>query len=541
MEWDAIIIGTGMGGAPLGYALAKAGQRVLFLEKGKSHLQPGALTNSYAETHFPTPAAPGPQHRATLQRAGRYSDTIRSNAGPRTQHFVPFIGSGTGGSSALYGMVLERFFPADFAPRAQHPDAAEAALPEAWPIGYEELLPHYAEAERLFRVRGTPDPLRTGGSGDWAAHFRQPPPLTPASGELFEFFRQRALHPYRLPLACEFVDGCAACQGYLCDRQCKNDASRVCLEPALAQHGATLMDECEVLQLEATRSAVTGVVCQQRGQRLTLRGKQVFLAAGALETPRLLLQSSSPHWPQGLANDSGLVGRHLMRHHIDLYVIKPRTPAGFDNRQKEFGFNDFYQRGGQKLGSVQSFGRLPPVPVLAASMEDDLRQGALPWLAPLFKLAQPVIKPILRQFVHERLVLASTLEDLPYADNRVTPASGDARLAFEYRVRPHDAARIETMRRLMKDALKPYAFDLVKQADNNQRIAHACGTCRFGSDPRSSVLDASNRAHGLTNLYVVDGSFFPSSGGTNPSLTIAANALRVARQLTGKGIYDDQA
>lgn len=382
MEWDAIIIGTGMGGAPLGYALAKAGQRVLFLEKGKSHLLPGALTNSYAETHFPAPAAPGPQHRATLQRAGRYSDTIRTNAGSRTQHFVPFIGSGTGGSSALYGMVLERFFAADFAPRAQHPQAADAALPEAWPIGYDQLLPHYEAAERLFRVRGTPDPLRADRTGGWAAHFRAPPPLTPASSELFAFFQQRALHPYRLPLACEFVAGCDACQGYLCDRQCKNDASRICLEPALSQHGATLMDECEVLQLEATREAVTGVVCQQRGQRLTLRGKQVFLAAGALETPRLLLQSASEHWPQGLANDSGLVGRNLMRHHIDLYVIKPKTAAGFDNRQKEFGFNDFYQRDGNKLGSVQSFGRLPPVPVLAASMQDDIRQGALPWLAP---------------------------------------------------------------------------------------------------------------------------------------------------------------
>jgi choline dehydrogenase-like flavoprotein len=230
-----------------------------------------------------------------------------------------------------------------------------------------------------------------------------------------------------------------------------------------------------------------------------------------------------------------------MRHHIDLYLVKPNTAAGFDNRHKEFGFNDFYQHDGSKLGSVQSFGRLPPVPVLAASMADDIRQGALPWLAPLFKLAQPVMKPVLRQLVHQRLVLASTLEDLPYADNRVSPAGGDARLALDYRVRPHDAARIDAMRALMKAALKPYSFDLVKQADNNQRIAHVCGTCRFGTDPRTSVLDADNRAHGLSNLYVVDGSFFPSSGGTNPSLTIAANALRVARRLTGKGIHDDQA
>ena len=72
---------------------------------------------------------------------------------------------------------------------------------------------------------------------------------------------------------------------------------------------------------------------------------------------------------------------------------------------------------------------------------------------------------------------------------------------------------------------------LIKQAENNQRIAHVCGTCRFGDDPASSVLDRNNRAHGVANLYVVDASFFPSSGGTNPALTIAANALRVAEHM----------
>jgi choline dehydrogenase-like flavoprotein len=102
-------------------------------------------------------------------------------------------------------------------------------------------------------------------------------------------------------------------------------------------------------------------------------------------------------------------------------------------------------------------------------------------------------------------------------------------------VRPHEKARIEAFRGLMKQALKPYSFSVVKQAANNQRIAHVCGTCRFGTDPADSVLDANNRAHGLANLYVVDASFFPSSGGTNPSLTIAANALRVAAHLIQAG------
>lgn len=526
-EWDAIIIGTGMGGATLGYALARAGLRVLFCEKGRSSdSNPAALRGSYAETHFPTDEAPNQSHRAVLAQAGRYQDRLEDRSGARPQTFIPFIGSGSGGSTALYGMALERFFPSDFAPRRAFPETLDSTLPEAWPISYADLAPYYEAAERLFRIRGTPDPLRPE---DPRSHFMAPPPLTPAAGELFDFFQRQQLHPYRLPMACEFVPGCAACQGYLCNKNCKNDANRICLQPAIAEHGAHLLDQCEVLKLEASRTEVTGVVCNWRGQHMTLRAKTIILAAGALESPRILLQSASADWPGGLANDSGMVGRNLMRHHIDLYLIEPKLKGEFDNRQKEFAFNDFYQANGQKLGSVQSFGRLPPAPVLAASMADDLRQGALPWTAPMFKLARPVIAPFLKQLVERRMILATTLEDLPYADNCVTASA--AGLALQYRVRPAGKHRIEAFRRLMKGVLKPYSFSLIKQAENNQRIAHACGTCRFGADPADSVLDANNRAHAVSNLYVVDSSFFPSSGGTNPSLTIAANALRVADHL----------
>lgn len=530
--WDAIVVGTGMGGATLGLALARAGQRVLFLEKGASHLDAdGALLGSYAETDFPAPAAPQPRHRDSLTRAGRYTEVVEDRSGARTTRFIPFIGAGTGGSSALYGMALERFFPSDFRSGERHPDAPGSTLPARWPIAYEELAPYYAAAERLYRVRGTPDPLRADPPGGTPA----PPPLTPGAAELVDFFGARGLHPYRLPLACEFVEGCATCQGYLCAKNCKNDASRICLAPAVAEHGARLLDGCEVLRLEASRTTVSAVVCRWRGAERRLRARRVILAAGALETPRILLASASADWPDGLANDSGMVGRNLMRHHIDLYLVTPRVKH-FDNRHKEFAFNDFYD-GEHKLGSVQSFGRLPPAPVLAASLEDDLRQGPLPWVAPLFRLVKPLMKPVFRSLVEGRMILATTLEDLPYADNRIgLPAAGsDARLLLEYRVRAHDKARIARFRKRMGEVLAPYAFSVVKQAENNQRIAHVCGTCRFGDDPSDSVLDAGNRAHGIDNLYVVDASFFPSSGGTNPSLTIAANALRVAEGLIRAG------
>lgn len=522
--WDAIVIGTGMGGATLGHALARAGRRVLFLDKGPASPD---LVGRYAEDAFPRAEAPQPAHRAILARAGRYADQLADRSTPRTQRFIPFIGAGAGGSSALYGMALERFFPSDFAAAEHYAAPPGASLPPRWPVSYAELAPYYDAAEALYRVRGSADPLRADGPRE---HLMAPPSLTPAATEMSAHLASRGLHPYRLPQACEFVDGCTGCQGYLCRRACKNDSRRICLEPALREHGAELLDACDVLALEADRARVTGVVCERHGERMTLRAPLVVLAAGALETPRILLASRCADWPQGLANDSGLVGRFLMRHHIDLYLVEPKLGRPFDNRQKEIAFNDFYLKDGNKLGSVQSFGRLPPAATLAASLADDLRQGPVPLAAPLFSLARPFVTPVLRQLVERRYILATTLEDFPYADNRVVPGK-DARLDIEYRLHPGDRERIAAMRAAMKDVLAGYGYKLIKQAENNQRIAHACGTCRFGDDPATSVLDRDNRAHGLANLYVVDSAFFPSSGGTNPSLTIAANALRVAARL----------
>ncbi len=530
-RWDAIVIGTGMGGATAGHALAQAGWRVLFLERGASHLGAAdtALTGRYAEQFFAQSVAPQPEHRDLLRKAGRYADLIDDHSHSSPRSFVPFVGTGTGGSTALYGMALERFFPADFEPRRYHPGARETTLPEAWPIAYADLVPYYEAAERLYRVRGAVDPFRSGERRD---HFMAPPALTPLGNEMFTHLAARGMHPYRLPMACEFVAGCECCQGYLCPKSCKNDATRICLEPALATMGAKLVDDCEVVRLEATRQEVTGVVCTWQGREVVLRSNIVILAAGALETPRLLLDSASAEWPQGLANESGLVGRNLMRHHIDLLVLPPKSKGLLDNRHKELAFNDFYQSAEGKFGSVQSFGRLPPAETLVAAMQDDLRQEVGNWAAQVFKLAKSFMKPFLGRMVGRSIVLATTLEDLPYADNRVEQSQGRARLAIRYRVRSHDRSRIEAFRRLVLAALKPYRPMLIKQAENNQRIAHVCGTCRFGDDPVTSVLDANNRAHGLDNLFVLDASFFPSSGGINPSLTIAANALRVADHLT---------
>lgn len=531
ITWDAIIVGTGMGGATAGHALARRGWRVLFIEQGLMSAQTNAdresgFRGAYAEEQWLSSPLASSEQATLLAYAGRYASELEDRSKRRPRRFVPFIGAGSGGSSALYGMALERFFPADFEPRQHHPRAVDSALPERWPFNYAELAPYYSAAEELYRVRGSVDPLRA----ETPRHFMAPPALTQTGEALLQSLQARGLHPYRLPMACEFVADCACCQGYLCPRDCKNDATRICLEPALHQYAARMLDRCRVERLEASRHEVTGVVCRREGETLRLRARQVILAAGALETPALLLRSASALWPQGLANDSGQVGRNLMRHCIDLYVLRPVRGLALDQRRKELAFNDFYLMPGGKYGSVQSFGSLPPAPVLLAALIDDVRHVAGPLAAAGMQLTAPLMRRLLQHLFARGPILAATLEDLPYADNRLELAN-DGRLVLHYRLRTYELQRMEAFRRELLAVLRAWHPRLLKQADNNQRIAHVCGTCRAGNDPHSSVVDARNRAHGLANLHVADASWFPSSGGTNPSLTIAANALRLADSL----------
>lgn len=539
-HWDVIVIGTGIGGATFGYAMARAGQQVLFCERGAAHLdQSGgggtALTGHYPEEDLPNAIA---RHLAPdqqlLRQAGRATDLLDDVSGRKTRSFVPFVGSGTGGSSALYGMAMERFFPADFEPRGQHPGDSDNSLPAAWPLSYAELAPWYSQAEALYRVRGTVDPLRAGF--DPPRTLPAPPALTPAADWLAQHLSATGLHPYRLPMACEFLPGCQGCQGYLCPKACKNDSARICLLPAVTEHGAQLLADCTVVKLEARQQQVTGVVCRQAdGNLRTLRARTVALAAGAMQSSALLLRSASEAWPDGLANRSGLVGRNLMRHCIDLHALtlpNDARPLADENRQKQLAFNDFYAGTAGKLGSVQSFGRLPPQQMLFATLLDDVAHSPWAALLPLLRCAEPLLAPTLRQLAQESMILAATLEDLPNANNRVTlsPTQPDG-LHLHYRMTTGQRQRVATLRKLIAARLRPLPVRLLKQADNNQRLAHVCGTLRFGNSAANSVLNLNNRAHGLDNLFAVDASFFPSSGGTNPSLTIAANAMRVANHL----------
>jgi choline dehydrogenase-like flavoprotein len=508
----------------LGYSLAQSGRRVLFIEKGRSTLPgtPGTIRSSMPELAVPQAGRSEEAYYDALARSGRSTDQIEDISGRFSRRFVPLLGSGTGGSSAIYGMVCERFFARDFTPRQDFRDPGDSTVPDAWPVTYDQMMPWYAAAETLLGVRGQPDPLRPE-----AAEIGLPaaPPFSAVNQPVVDYLAGRGLHPYHLPMACDYTDGCITCTGHLCHQPCKYDAARSCVLPAVAKYGAELLPECRAVRLEAGRTQVRKVICEHPSGMLALKAKVVVLAAGALVTPVLLLNSRSVDWPRGLANDSDWVGRNLMRHLVDLIQIWPQPDSKIVAQNKEIGFNDFYFWEGQKYGAVQSVGSTPPI-------EYFINHPG--WGLKVARLMSPAARPIYERFFSGGLVLASMMEDLPYLDNRVLPSdrpSSDGRqrrLRIQYRLHPNEIERRTVFLRQLKQVFEPYRKITLGAAKSNANLGHVCGTCRFGTDPQTSVLDPQNRAHGVENLYVVDASFFPSSSGINPSLTVAANALRVA-------------
>jgi choline dehydrogenase-like flavoprotein len=531
VDWDIIIIGAGMGGGMLGHRLARAGRRVLFVEKGRSTLPgtPGTIRSAMPELAEPQASRSRNTYYDALARAGRSSDEVTDISGRRPRQFVPYIGSGTGGSSALYGMVCERFFVDDFTPRQHFADPGESTVPEAWPISYEQMAPWYTEAENLLGVRGQPDPLRPE-----AADIALPaaPPFSVDNQPLVNYLSGRGLHPYHLPMACDYTDDCATCQAYLCAKSCKYDGARSGVEPAVTEYGAQLLAECQVLRLESDRTRVQQVICQRHSDMLTLKAKVVVLAAGALATPVLLLNSRSGDWSRGLANGSDMVGRNLMRHIMDWIEVWPQRGSNITAENKEIGLNDFYFIDGQKYGTVQSAGSMASL----APIDMMMNQPGL--VAKALRLAGPAARPIYDRLINGGLVLAAIMEDLPYLDNRVLPSDrpsidGRQRLRLQYRLHPSEVERRKVFLPALKEVLQPFRTLTLRTGANNATLGHVCGTARFGTDPATSVLNPQNRAHEVENLYVVDASFFPSSTGINPSLTVAANALRVAEHING--------
>ncbi len=520
-DWDVVVIGTGMGGATIGCELARRGRRVLFLEKGMFlQRDEGAVRGDLNDQ--------GVQPDERLRR-GRWPFPIEGVTTAGDVEFFAPLGCGTGGSTVLYAATLERFFPSDFRPREHFPEAADSTAPEAWPITYEELEPYYARAEELFRVRGTLDPLHPGQEA-----LPEPPPMSERDRSVEDLFRRQGLHPYRVHVGCRFLDDCDGCGGVRCVRDCKSDSGNVCLLPALDTHGAKLLPECEVTKLQASATSVQQVHCRLGGRDLRIRAKKVILAAGALMTPVLLLNSRNQHWTDGLANRSGLVGRNLMVHSGDMIAVRPDHGGATEGPGKSLSLNDLYFADGRKCGNLQSVGIRVSTGAVLAHLTGLVDKSPHWWRKLATRRVLQVGALVGAFYFRNSVVFGSIVEDLPYYANRVLPDPRSPNgMRFEYGYPRELAERNEIFRRNLAHRLGRRRVVTLTRGEN-LNFGHSCGTCRFGDDPETSVLDRNNRAHGVENLYVVDASFFPSSGGTNPSLTIAANALRVADVVDGE-------
>ena len=508
--WDVIIIGTGIGGGTIGRRLAEKGLSVLFVEKGPfgPRAEQQRLRSDVEDPY------------ARLVR-GYWPKPLHATIDGRSSlHFGP-VGAGVGGSSVFYAATLER-------PERHDIDNSETRRHPAggWPERYDTFVPYFEDAERIYNVCGTDDPLST----EAPSNLMPPPELADGDRAMMATLQRQGLHPYQIHLAVRFLPECTRCFGYKCPRACKMDARSAGVEPALKTGNAYVLDMCEVKAIRGNGNRISYLEAEKGGETITLRAKRYVLSAGGLGSPRLLLGSRSADWPDGCSNGSGLVGRNLMFHLTEMIAIWPERRAQFDGPTRALAMRDFYFDGGRRFGSLQAIGVDATYGEIVHYLNNIFDRSALRNIKPL--------RPMLRipSFIAARLfgkakVFAGIIEDLPYQHNRVVLDDADPdRLCFEYQVSPELRERRNEFRKLIKRRLRGQrSVFLTFQPELN--FAHACGTLRFGDDPATSVLDRNCQSHDVQNLYVVDASFMPTSLGINPSLMIAANALRVADRL----------
>jgi len=516
-HYDIAIIGTGAGGGTLLSALAPTGKRILVLERGD---------------YVPREKANWSTRAVNLEGRYQTKEVWRDRDG---QPLHPHTNYNVGGNTKFYGAALFRLRREDFG-EVKH----WGGISPAWPIGYDDLEPYYAAAERLYQVHGArgEDPTEAPASGPYPH-----PPIShePRIQQLHDDWAGLGLRPFHVPLGVMLDERdphasrcirCETCDGHPCLVSAKSDAQVLCVDPALRYPSVTLLTGAYVSKLETSASGreVSRIVVK-RGQAVeTYSADVVVVSAGAINSAALLLRSASDRHPRGLANGSDVVGRHYMGHvnSVLMAISKCPNPTVF---QKTLGLNDFYFGSSEwefPMGHISFVGKLDA---------DTLRGGA-PAIAPGWTLDL---------MARHSLDFWLTSEDLPDPENRVS-LDRDGNIVLAYRPNNETAHQrlIAKLEQLMKQQTKCRTHGhecheglfsrnlFVGQRIPLAGVAHQNGTVRFGHDPRSSALDADCRAHEVDNLYVVDASFFPSSAAVNPGLTIMANALRVADHLKAR-------
>jgi choline dehydrogenase-like flavoprotein len=509
------VVGTGAGGGTLAHTLAPSGKQILLLDRGNF------LTREIDNWD------PGP-----VFVDGRYisNDTWYDGDGtpfqPQVHYFV-------GGATKMYGAALYRLRPEDFG-EIRHVDG----ISPAWPVSYQDFEPWYTKAEWLYQVHGEHGEDPTEGA--WSRQYPWPPVShEPRVQQISDALEQGGYHPFHAPCGILLDEAdrpashcirCATCDGYPCLVHAKADADVIAVRPLLDLPNVTLVTGAEVVRLETDASGrtVTGVVVDRGGdgKEEVYRGDIVVLAAGAANTAKILLRSASDAHPNGLANGSDQIGRNYM-YHVSKAVSGFTADVNDTVFQKTLGLNDFYLAGDDRewpLGNIQMLGKSN-----ASAMKGE--EPHLTKLLPHWGLAEAA---------EHAVDFWLTTEDLPKPDNRVTvDRDGAVHLTCTQSNDSEAAGLYEEFRKLLNHIGIGKHHVLHKSFYMSMNIplaacAHQAGTCRFGTDPASSVLDVDCKAHELDNLYVADTSFFPSIGAVNPALTAIANAIRVGEHIADR-------
>ncbi len=525
---DFVVIGSGPAGGSVARELTRKGFGVVLLEQGRAipatemeHDEFGA----FIAERWTNKSDTQPQtFRASVRDAAR------------RRQFVGYA-MAVGGTSFHYTANYWRFRPIDFHEFSVKGGVPGAALAD-WPISYEELEPYYTAVEWAIGVSGD-----VSGAADEPARSR-PYPLPPLNitgpGVLLAHGCQRlgwSSIPAPMAILSRDYQGrsachnCGFCLAFPCEWGAKSGTNHTMVPEALRSGRCELRSESYVRKIETDAAGrVTGVIYFDADRReIFQRAKAVVLSANGAESPRLLLMSKSNRFPDGLANSSGMVGKHFMFNGAALVRAEfPHEVNGHRGPVVTRISNQFYDLD-PALGFIGGSGidvrfDVPAILTTLSLPRDEPQWGEA------FK------RRLKTWFTHSALGYAHTTS-LPVASNSVSldPVMKDAWglpvIRTTFREHEHDLRLYRHMQghvRTLLDAAGATALHPQPISDDPGFTVHLLGTCRMGNDPRTSVVDRFHRAHDVPNLFIVDGSSFVTSGRGQPTLTIQALAFRAA-------------
>jgi choline dehydrogenase-like flavoprotein len=502
---DLLVVGCGAGGATLAQRLARRNWRIVVLEAGPFWDPDEDWVSDEAGSHglyWTEPRVIGGEDPVELGK---------NNSG-----------RGVGGSMVHFAGYAPRFHPSDFQVRTLD------GVAQDWPISYEQLLPHYELVERELPVAGERWPW-----GDPHGYPHAPHPITGGALRLWEGARRCGIQMRVGPVA--ITNGSFGHRPHciyrgLCLQGCKVNAKAsplVTHVPDALAHGAEIRARCMATRVEIDESGrCTGVsYFDEQGAERFQRAEAVAVAGYSIETPRLLLHSTSARFPAGLANDNGLVGRCIM------VQGAPQVGGRFEREMRmykapppEISSEQFYEtdsrRGFVRGFSIQTVGPLP-----IAWAEHVLADGH--W--------GQALREYMRDYNHW-YVLGVLSELLPREDNRVTLAeekdpNGMPVARLDYTQCENDRANIAYAKRTLHEIMRAAGAQDVLEID---RYAHLVGGCPMSDSPDTGVVNSDQRAWSVPNLFIADGSVMPTQGSANPALTIMALSSRLAQRLAAK-------